>query len=355
MITAKAIGGNLLKIAIIAPTFLGGGRARAEAYKNFLQSKNHYVDTVSFDEAYTSEVWYFYQRARAHLLDKEPESRLMKKIADKLESRIKREKYDAVIGVETLFSYVLTRELGCLKIFSWECIGADEIYFQQYVTKNVNLDRIRHLRKMELEICRASGYVIFPWKTTENYVRKYVWNGDNFVTIKYGCHPKNKTVSYFFPVSIVSLGNLRSYWSNKELLSYLTRISPYVIDVYGAYRPPRKYHLNYKGFAPSCDILNNYQFGLNTISKDIFRQNHHSSRILTYLAYGLPVFSPDWLKFSYEVKGVLPYNEDNFVEILEKYSEPDEWNKISKEAYKQALELDWREVLQPLERLIEKG
>jgi hypothetical protein len=68
-----------LKIAIIAPTFLGGGRARAEAYKSFLQSKNHYVDTVSFDEAYTPEVWYFCQRARAHLLDKEPESRLMEK------------------------------------------------------------------------------------------------------------------------------------------------------------------------------------------------------------------------------------------------------------------------------------
>lgn len=341
-----------MKIAIITPTLIGGGRARAVAYKNFLQSRNHRVDMVSFDEPLTSEIWFFYQRARAYLLaGKEP--RLMKKIADKLESRIKREKYDAVIGIESLYSYVLTRELGCLKIFSWESMVADEIYFEQYATKDVDLGRIHRLRKMELEICRESDCVIFPWETTENYVRKYIWNGDNFVTVKYGCYPQNKTVSYFSPVAIVSLGNVGSHWSNKELLSYLTCISPYVIDVYGKYRPPRKYHLNYKGFASSHDILCNYQFGLNTISKDNFRRNHHSSRILDYLAYGLPVLSPDWMKFSHEVKGVLPYNEENFLEILEEYSDPDKWEKISKEAHKQALKLEWRKVLQPLVRMIE--
>jgi len=279
----------------------------------------------------------------------------MEKLADKLENRIKREKYDVIIGVETPFSYVLTRELGCLKIFSWESIGADEIYFEQFVKKAIDIDQIRRVREMELEICKASDYVIFPWKTTENYVRKYICNGNNFITIKYGCNPKNRLVSYFFPVSIVSLGNLRHYWSNKPLLSHLTSISPFVIDVYGTYRPPRKYNLNYKGFAASQDVLYNYQFGLNTVSKDIFRRNHHSSRILTYLEYGLPVLSPDWLQFSNEINGVLPYNEDNFVEILERYSDSEEWKKISKEAHAQALELDWKEVLKPLERILEKG
>jgi hypothetical protein len=279
----------------------------------------------------------------------------MKKVADKLESRIKREKYDAVIGVETTNSYVLTRDLGCLRIFSWESIGAEEIYFEQYAKKRVDVRGIRRIGEMELEICRESDYVIFPWETTENYVRKRIWNGDNFITVKNGCYPQNKTVSYSSPVAIASIGNLKHYWSNKELLSYLTRISPYTIDVYGIYRPPRKYHLNYKGFAPSLDILYNYQFGMNTVSKDIYRRNHFSSRILGYLAYGLPVLSPDWMKFSYEVKGVLPYNEKNFLEILEEYSDPDEWEKISKEAYKQALELDWRKVLQPLARIVESA
>jgi hypothetical protein len=350
-----AVEGYLLKIAIIANTRIGGGKFRAKAYKDFLESKDHCVTMLSFDEDIISKVWFFYQRALRHLEKDKGWHRFLEKLADRLESRIKREKYDAVIGVETPFSYVLSRDLGCLKIFSWEAVGADEIYFRQFVNKTFDIDSVRRFRKMELEICKASDYVVFPWKTTENYVRKYIFDGNNFITIKYGCNPKNRLVSYFFPVSIVSMGTLRQYWSNKPLLSYLTRISPYEIDVYGTYRPPSKYNLNYKGFAASRDVLYNYQFGLNTISKDILRRNHHSSRILTYLEYGLPVLSPDWMQFSYEIDGVLPYNEDNFVDILEKYSDPDEWEKISKKAYAQALELDWKEVLKPLERIFEKG
>jgi hypothetical protein len=100
------------------------------------------------------------------------------------------------------------------------------------------------------------------------------------------------------------------------------------------------------------DVLTNYQFGLNTLSKDIFRQNHFSSRVLAYLSYGLPVLSPDWMKFSTTLKGVLPYNEDNFLEVVEEYSEYEKWAKLSDAAYQQALELDWREVLKPLQRII---
>ncbi len=275
----------------------------------------------------------------------------MKKTADLLEKRIRKGRYDVVIGIETPWSYVLTRDLTCLKIFSCESLDTDELYF----SKNFgNLDRIHNLREMETEIFQKSDYVIFPWSTTENYVREYVWNGDNFVTIKYGCYPKGKVASYFFPVSIVSLGSVGWYWSNRELLSHLTQISPYVIDAYGKYKPPKKYPINYRGFAKSTEILRNYQFGLNTVSKDKFRCNHHASRIMTYLAFGLPVLSPDWLQFSHEVKGVLPFNENNFLNILDEYSKKEKWEKLSKEAYEQALELDWKKVLQPLEKLIEK-
>jgi hypothetical protein len=277
----------------------------------------------------------------------------MKKLADRLESRIRREKYDAVIGVETPFSYVLTRELGCMKIFSWEAMS-DEIYYDPRFKKDSDLDLINRLREMELEICKASDYVVFPWETSENYVRKYVWNGDNFVTIRYGCYPQSKPTSYHYPPSIVSIGGLKGYWANKELLSYLTRISQFTIDLYGKYKPARKYRLNYKGFARSLDVLYDYQFGLNTISKDPYRSNHFSSRPLGYLAYGLPVLSPDWMLFSHQLKGCLPYNEDNFVDLVDKYSERSLWEKLSKEAHAQARELDWNITLKPLEKLISK-
>jgi hypothetical protein len=323
------------------------------AFKSFLQSKNHSVNMIGFDESTSSEIWWLYQRARAYLLDKEPEARLMKKIANKLENRIKREKYDAIIGVENFFSYVLTRELGCLKIFSWEAM-ADELYFEPGLKKDSDLDRLRHVRQMELEICEHSDFVIFPWETTENFVRKHICEASNFVTIRYGCYPQSKPVSYYFPLSIVSIGYLKEYWSNKELLSHLTSISPYIINVYGKFRPERKYKLNYKGFASSLDVLYNYQFGLNTVSKDIFRQSHFSSRPLGYLAYGLPVLSPDWMQFSHQLKGCLPYNENNFVDLVDKYSERSLWEKLSKEAHEQARELDWNITLEPLEKLISK-
>lgn len=330
---------------------IGGGYTRAMAYKNFLQSKNHCVDMICFNEIWQSKMDFFYQRVRAYLSGKG--LRLMEKIADALESRIKNGNYDVVIGVESLFSYVFTRGLSCLKIFSWEAM-VDELYFEPCVKNDSDLHWLRRFGEMELEICTHSDYVVFPWETTENFVRKYVFDGSNFVTIRYGCYPQSKPVSHYFPPSIVSIGNLKDYWSNKELLSHLTSVSPYIIDVYGKFRPERKYKLNYKGFASSLDVLYDYQFGLNTVSSDIYRRNHFSSRPLGCLAYGLPVLSPDWMKFSHEIKGCLPYNEDNFVDLVDKYSERSLWEKLSKEAHTQARELDWNITLRPLEKIISK-
>ena len=338
-----------MKVLIVGVSGGGGGSERVTAYKDFLLSKNYSVHLIRVPgEGYSSRLWNYYQRGSARL--RGHEKKYMKQIADKLETKIKKEAYDVVIGVETRCSYVLTRELRCLKIFSCESLTADELYFSN---KNVDMDRVRCLKEMEVEIMKKSDYVVFPWGTTENYARRYVWNGNNFVTLKYGCYPKNKFVSYFFPFSVVSLGGL-AYWSNKELLSKLTRISPYNIDVYGVDRPPKRYHLNYRGFAPTTDILYSYQFGLNTVTKDPFRRSHFSSRLLCYLAYGLPVLSPDWMQLSHELRGCLPYTEDNFVDLIDKYSEKDNWEKLSKDAIDQARELDWNITLKPLEKIITK-
>ena len=339
-----------LNILIISPeSQMGGGQARTMAYTHFLRSKNHRVSIIRFPgDDVSSKVWYYYQRGFARLQGND--LRYMVKAADRFERIIKNGHFDAVIAVETPSSYVLTRELGCLKIFSCESLAADELYFSKGYS---DLESIKKLRALELEIIQDSDYVVFPWKTTENYARKYLYNGDNLVTIKYGCYPQNKRASYFFPASIISLGDLRQYWSNPELVDYLTKISPYHIESYSR-KPNKNYKIIYRGFAPSQDVLFNYQFGLNSVSKDLFRRNHFSSRIINYLSYGLPVLSPDWMQLSHELKGVLPFNENNFLEIVDKYaSERAEWERISKEAYEQSLELDWKIVLQPLGELIE--
>ena len=337
-----------MKVLIISTCLVGGGHERSTAYKNFLVSQGHTVNTIQFPEdSFSSKLWYYYQRGLARLMGHE--KRHMQKTADRIEKHIKNERYDAVIGVETPWSYVLTRDLECLKIFSCESLESEELRFSQ---KTDDSERIQNLREMELELLKKSDYVIFPWKSTENYARKNFIDGKNFVTIKYGCNPQRETALFSSPISIVSLGNLGFYWSNKELLSYLTKVSPQTIDVYGSYKPSKKYLLNFKGFAPSLNVLKNYQFGLSTISKDVYRQNHFSSRILTYLSFGLPVLSPNWMKLSHELEGVLPYNENNFLEVVERNSERNIWNKLSNEAHKQAVKLDWNEVLKPLLKIV---
>jgi hypothetical protein len=337
-------------VLIVGPSGVGGGSERVSAYKDFLLSRNYVVNLIHFPgESYSSKLWYYYQFGSARFMGHE--KRYMKQIADLLEKKIKKEVYDVVIGVEAQWSYVLTHELPCLKIFSCETLAGDELNFSN---KTADIDRVRNLKEMQLEIMKKSDCVVFPWETTENYARQNIWSGNNFFTLKYGCYPKNKFVSYSSPVSIVSLGGLGGYWTNKELLSHLTCISPYKIDVYGHDRPPKKYHINYKGFASTPDVLYKYQFGLNTVTKDPLRRSHFSSRTLGYLAYGLPFLSPDWMQLSHELKGCVPYTEDNFVDLINKYSEKDNWEKLSKDAIDQSRELDWKKTLEPLDGIIKQ-
>lgn len=338
-----------MKISIIGISKIGGGYLRSIAYKTFLESKNFNVDLILIPNKHVSKIWFYYQSVLAKVKGKE--IKLMNTFANKFEKIIKKNNYDVVIGVGTKLSYVLTKEIDCLKIFSYEAPEADELTFSN---KKIEIERIKKLREMEIDIMQNSDVIVFPWKTTENYVKKNTWNGKNFTTIKFGCYPKNKTVTYFFPPSIIYLGTLRPYWTNKKLLSNLTSISPYIIDVYSSYRPERKYKLNYKGFANSLDVFYDYQFGLNTVSKDILRRNHFSSKVLNYLAYGLPVLFPEWMKFPKELKGCIAYNKDNFLEVVKKYSDKNLWEKMSEEAIKQAHELDWNITLKPLEKIIEK-
>ena len=58
------------------------------------------------------------------------------------------------------------------------------------------------------------------------------------------------------------------------------------------------------------------------------------------------------MKFSNSLKGVLPYNENNFLEIVEAHLDSEKWATLSDAAYQQALELDWQKVLKPLEQII---
>jgi hypothetical protein len=61
------------------------------------------------------------------------------------------------------------------------------------------------------------------------------------------------------------------------------------------------------------------------------------------------------MQLSHELRGCVPYTEDNFVDLIDKYSEKDHWEKLSKDAIDQARELDWKKTLEPLDGIINES
>lgn len=123
--------------------------------------------------------------------------------------------------------------------------------------------------------------------------------------------------------------------------------------MYGAPAPPKKYGINYKGYAHP-DVLSKYQFGLVTITKDRLRRWGFSAKHLEYLSYGLPVLVADWRKNLHLLKGSIPYNEKDFLGKIKKYSDKKEWQKMSDLAYKQSKKYSWDGVLEPLGKILNR-
>lgn len=336
-----------MNIAIIGKTTMSGGYVRIKEITKFIERLNHQVDMIYFpDNQIYSKMWHLSQRAFSRLYGKEP--RLMKTVAKKAKKILEKKKYDVVIGVETRESYVLTENLDAVKIFVCESLESDQMKYSNLYDEK----RINDLKDMELEIMQNSDYVVFPWETSEEYTRRTFWNGNNFLTARYGCNPKGMKVKFSNQPKIINLGNLWGYWTNKELLSHLTQISPYDIDVYSRFKPAKKYKINYKGYAKSLDIHQEYQFGLNTVSKDPYKRNWFTARPTEYISYGLPVLSPDWHEYTKDLKGFIMYNEDNFLDLLRYYSIEENWSQKSQEAVEQSYELDWNKTLEPFEKIL---
>jgi hypothetical protein len=123
------------------------------------------------------------------------------------------------------------------------------------------------------------------------------------------------------------------------------------IDVYGGPPPDPALGLNYRGWSPPT-ILEDYQFGLITCTKDELRRDGFSAKHLDYLAYGLPVLVPSWRRHLNLIQGSFPYDEETFVEVVEDLSKPEQWQAASDAAYEQGVRLSWNRTLQPLDDLL---
>lgn len=264
--------------------------------------------------------------------------------ARKLKKLIKEQSFDLLIIENHLQAFVAKYALNVPYILDLDVPYFDELYY----TNKIDKWSYRKLISIYKDIYRKAKNVNFQWHTYSDYVKKTYYNGSNFIEFNFGCHQKSKLLKAKFNKNpkIICMGYLGGKWVNLPLLSRLSKLYP--IDVYGGPEPDNKWGLNYRGYAPTTDILSQYQFGLITISDDKLRRSSFSSKHLEYISYGLPVLTPEWRFDKILQKTSIYYNEKNFVKKIKDYSSEKKWQEISAMSFKTARKLNWISTLRPL-------
>ncbi len=272
---------------------------------------------------------------------------IMRLRASMLKKLFKNASYDFIICEDPWDSYLLLSKLDGVTIYHCQTPFAEELYFGGQLTEKA----YEKLKRMEIEIYSNSDYLSFAWDSYGEYVKKYYnYNGKNIISLNNGTVLAEKKAKYNSSPKIVYFGYLGGYWINLPLLSNLTKQYKN-IDVYGYPEPDKKYKLNYKGYATK-KILSNYQFGLITITKDRLRSEGFSGKHIDYLSYGLPVLTPEWRKEEKLGKTAIFYNDNNFLEVIKRYSQKKQWEKVSKNSIKMAENMNWDSTLKPLDKII---
>jgi hypothetical protein len=268
----------------------------------------------------------------------------LKRNSQKIFEFLKNKNYKIIICETAMDSYIFMRNLNAVKILDLPAPFIEELYYGNLISKK----KYEELIKRERELFQEVDFLSFHWHTYVDYVKNNLYNDKNLQVLNWGCdpRPKGKLAKFCDKPKVIFLGYLEGYWVNLPLLSELSKIYP--IDVYGGPKPNKKWGLNYKGYAPTLDVLSNYQFGLVTITKDKLRRDSFSSKHLEYLSYGLPVLTPEWRKDSILDDVSIYYNETTFLEKIQKFSKKDVWELMSKRSYKRSRDLKWRSNFKPL-------
>jgi hypothetical protein len=223
---------------------------------------------------------------------------------------------------------------------------AEEVLYGDEVTQK-GFDR---LRKVDIASYSAADFLSFHWHTYADFVRETKYSGENFLPITYGTNIKKTTAHYSDRPKVIFLGYLGAYWVNLKLLSQLCKLYP-GLDVYGGPEPPASWGINYKGYAPSTDVIAEYQFGLVTISEDELRRHSFSSKQLEYISYGVPVLTPAWRRDVALDASSIYYTVENFVEQIQAASSEEAWQKLHRAALEDAARFTWDNALSELARL----
>ena len=252
--------------------------------------------------------------------------------------------FDLIIAATPHDAEVLLIPTTARKLYDCMTPWADELDFEGKLT-----ERQHHkLRRYEIEFMESVDLLSFAWESYARYAAKhYGISLTNLLQLNCGCIPSETRAAFEEPPRVCYLGSLSSRFIDLPLLARLSSTYPH-IDVYGGPPPPPSMGLNYKGWT-SPDILQHYQFGLITCTKDELRRDGFSAKHLQYLAYGLPVLVPAWRRHLELLRGSVPYTEENFAQTITSLSDRDAWQRVSDEAYAQGNQLTWDNTLRPLD------
>lgn len=243
---------------------------------------------------------------------------------------------------------VMGKRVASVQILDLPAPLAEQAFYGGELTEK----KFKKLKEFEIAAYAKADYISFHWHMYANFVKREKYNGKNFIDVGYGATLKEKTAHFSKDLKVVFLGFLGGYWTNLALLEKLSKIYPN-IDVYGG---PRISGLkvNFKGYAPTVDVLADYQFGLISITDDPLRKSSFSSKQLEYFSYGLPVLVPEWRKDSILDKGSIYFNTDNFVSVIHEYADESKWKEKSDAARNIIKSLDWEKVLDLFRVIINK-
>jgi hypothetical protein len=264
-----------------------------------------------------------------------------------LHKRLKSGSYDIMICESNLDESLIAYRISKIQILDLPAPFAEELFYGGQLTKH----RYDLLKTYEENLYRRADYLSFHWYMYAEFVRKNKYEGNNIIDIGYSAPLRERRAQHADEPRIVFLGFLGGYWVNLPLLEELSDLYP--IDVYGGPKPAG-YKVNYRGYAPSIDVLADYQFGLITITKDLLRQSSFSSKQLDYYAFGLPVLTPEWRTDTVLDPGAIHFSADNFVKLIKEYSDRDRWQEKSDAAISIAKERTWESAFRPLTEIVER-
>jgi hypothetical protein len=264
-----------------------------------------------------------------------------------LASRLPLDEFDLVVCEHPQDAGLLTVETSAQTFYDCPNPWADELYYEGRLT-----ERQRHkLRRLETALFEHVDGLSFSWESYARYAAQhYGISGRNLKQLNWGCTPAEQRAAFASPPRVVYIGSLSSKFIDLPLLARLSRLYPH-IDVYGGPEPDPALGLNYLGWAPPT-VLQRYQFGLITCTKDEIRRDGFSAKHLDYISYGLPVLVPAWRRHLDLLRGSVAYEEDTFVSEIEALSDETAWRARSDEAYAQAESLTWEKTLRPLLELL---